>query len=340
MTALTRYQRLECLGIWRETPQAQRRDVVVSFGNASLILSDSRSDIALTHWSLPAVERLNPGSNPALYSPAADRLETLEIEDASMIDALATVHRAIESQRFRPGRLRFSAIISVTVLAFVLGVFWMPGALVRHAAQVVPASKRAEIGRIVLADMNALTGAPCTEPAGLIALTKLRDRVLGPGNGELVALMQGFDTTRHLPGGVILIARPLIEDNDSADIAAGYILAEQLRDDQTDPMIDLLNYAGLRATFRLLTTGDLPANALIGYGAAVLNATAPPPDAAALLERFAGKQIPAKPYALAVDPTGLSTKALIDGDPSGVEPPENPVMPDGDWVSLQGICQI
>ena len=59
MTALNQYQRLEAAGIWRETPQAQARDVIVSFGDATLVLTDPRSEVPLAHWSLPAVTRFS-----------------------------------------------------------------------------------------------------------------------------------------------------------------------------------------------------------------------------------------------------------------------------------------
>ena len=32
MTALKEYQRLECTGLWKETSDSQRREVLVSFG--------------------------------------------------------------------------------------------------------------------------------------------------------------------------------------------------------------------------------------------------------------------------------------------------------------------
>lgn len=53
MTALEQYQRLEAAGTWRETRKAGLRDVIVSFGDATLILSDPRSETPLAHWSLP-----------------------------------------------------------------------------------------------------------------------------------------------------------------------------------------------------------------------------------------------------------------------------------------------
>ena len=78
MTALKKYQRLESPGLWRDTPEAQRREVVVAFREATLVLSDPRTELALSHWSLPAILRLNAGSLPALYAPGPDGDETLE----------------------------------------------------------------------------------------------------------------------------------------------------------------------------------------------------------------------------------------------------------------------
>ena len=56
MTALTRYQRIEATGLWRARPEDQRREVVVSLGEATLVITDL-NDRALTHWSLAAVLR-------------------------------------------------------------------------------------------------------------------------------------------------------------------------------------------------------------------------------------------------------------------------------------------
>ena len=80
MTALAKYERLECDGLWRADKDAQRRDVVISFGNATLVIADN-SGRPLTHWSLPALERRNPGETPAIFVPGEDADETVEIAD-------------------------------------------------------------------------------------------------------------------------------------------------------------------------------------------------------------------------------------------------------------------
>ena len=87
MTALDRYVRLESDALWREAPDAQRRDVVISFGNATLVIADQAAR-PLAHWSLTALNRLNPGERPAVYAPDAEESELLEISDATMIDAI------------------------------------------------------------------------------------------------------------------------------------------------------------------------------------------------------------------------------------------------------------
>ncbi len=103
MTALREYERLESLGLWRESDAAQRREVVVSFGAASLVLSD-KNDTPLTHWSLAAVRTLNKGEVPTLYAPDKHAEETLEIDDPHMIEAIDKVRDSIRTTRTHPGR--------------------------------------------------------------------------------------------------------------------------------------------------------------------------------------------------------------------------------------------
>ena len=96
MTALDKYQRLEATGLWRETSEVQRREVIVSMGDASLTISDLQ-DRPLTHWSIAAIERANPNKRPAVFHPDADPSETLELGDneAEMIEAIETQYMPV-----------------------------------------------------------------------------------------------------------------------------------------------------------------------------------------------------------------------------------------------------
>lgn len=337
-TALKKYQKLECSGLWRENAQGQRREVVANLGATSLILSDPKREIALSHWSLPAVKRLNPGEMPAVFAPESAEGETLEIDDNEMIVALETVHAAIRSAQPHPGRLRNTFLGTVALGILAIGIFWLPDALERHTASFLPRTTRHDIGREALADLTRLTGQPCNAKNGQAALAKLSERVFGPDSGiELIIVRTGLAQAQNLPGRIVVLAESLLAEQDGPEIAAGFALAARISAEMNDPMISLLHHAGIGATFRLLTTGALPETAVAGYGDKMIaTAPVPPPDDI-LLSRFEAVGLATTPYATARDPSGTTTANLIEADPfSNVIPPA--LLPDGDWVSLQDIC--
>lgn len=340
MTALKKYARLESTGLWRDEAQGQRREVIVRMGEATLILSDPRSDQVLSHWSLPAVLRLNPGQRPALYAPGEDAAEELEIADTDMIAALKAVQSAVRAATPRPGRLRGS-LTAVAVLAILaVAVLVLPGVLVRHTATVVPAAKRAEIGQRALDDITRLTGQPCDGAMGLPALARLSERIFGGEDTPILYILpEGLARPAHLPGGVILLPRSLTETGEDAQALAGAALAEGVAAAAADPMLDILHHAGLVDSFRLLTTGDLPPEALDGYGEAFLRRDSALSPATALAAAFEQAQIPMTPYARALGAMGLSAEAaaLEAADPFKNLIP-SPLLSDSDWVALQSVC--
>lgn len=336
MTALAKYVRLESPGLWHEATGVRGLNVVVGFREATLVLSDPKSDLALSHWSLPAVHRLNPGTLPALYAPGPDADETLEIDDTEMIAALETVHRVLVRRQARPGRLRAIILAGATILTLGLGFIWIPGALVQHTASVLPEVSRTEIGRAALAEMTRLTGPPCAARLGTLAAATLAERVLAPGPATILVVRDGVATSLALPGGLILLAAKLVETAPHPEALAGHVLAATLQSTGQDPMIPLLQHAGVAATFRLLTSGKLPEGVLAGYAETLLRTT-PDVSSEALLERFRTARVPSSPYAYALDPTGETVLSLIEADPyrDGTAPP---VLSAEHWSELQRIC--
>jgi hypothetical protein len=310
MTVLSKYQRLECPGIWHPAADAQRQDVFVSLGEASLIIKDV-NDTALAHWSLPAVERLNPGDRPALYRPGVDADELLEIGDDTMIDAIRTVGRALVRARARPGRVR-SAILGLSVIALAgLGVWWLPDALTRHTASLMPAGLRGEIGQRLLRELEPYAGRPCTGRAGLAAMATLNGRILPSGGWSIVVVPGGPSASAHLPGRMILVRRDTVEDAADPGALADVILLEAARLRARDPMQDMMADAGLGVTFALLTRGDVSADTLRDH---------------------AGRVLVAEPVIL---PEGtLAEERARAGLDAGA-----PVLTDTAWLRLQGICE-
>ncbi len=340
MTALKQYQRLEAAGLWRATPEDQRRDVIVSIGDATLIITDTH-DKVLAHWSLPALERANPGEMPAVYQPDGDPGETLELpaDEAHFISEIERLRAAIHRQGPHPGRLRLVTLAAVIAAVLALGVFWLPGALINHTISVVPEVKRQEIGAALLAHMRRVAGAPCTTPAANLALRRLSAR-LPARDGQvdrLIVMREGVRDTVQLPGHIMLLSRALVEDHEDPDVVAGYIIAEQLRAVRHNPLARLLRHGGISDSFKLLTTGQLPTDTLRAYAEARLTQPPQPVDDTALLEAFEDQEVRSSPYAYALDITGEKTLSLIEADPYA-SATSRPVLSDGDWIRLQGIC--
>ncbi|MBV2358710.1 hypothetical protein KUH32_02910 [Thalassococcus sp. CAU 1522] len=340
MTALSEYDRLEAVGLWRASPEDQRREVIVSLGDATLTMTDTKGQV-LAHWSLAAISRANRGAGPVLYHPDGDPGETLELaeDETQMIDGIERLLRAIDRRRPHPGKLRFVLAAGFTAALLAAAFLWLPDALLRHTVNVVPAVKRAEIGAALMARMTRVTGAPCAQPDGQRALRNLARRLLGEGRAEaLVVLPSAVPGTAHLPGRRILLNRTIVEDFEDPDVTAGFVLAEHLRAQRSDPLGDLLNEAGLWASLRLLTTGVLPDAALDAYAERLL---AQQPDRlpdALLLDAFEKAELRSAPYAYALDITGETTLSLIEADPRAAEGSRQ-VLSDSDWLRLQSICE-
>lgn len=335
MTALKKYARLEATALWRAAPGEQRLEVVVSIGEATLTIVDLQ-DRAITHWSLAAVKRANPGVRPAIFYPDGDSGETLELDadEAQMIEALEKLRRAVHRTRPSHGRLRWLGAVGSICFVLALGVFWLPGALINHAVSVVPAAKRADIGTALLGRIETLTGPACADPAGLDALQKLRARL---GTGPVFVLPGTVGTSLHLPGGLILIDRALVEDYEAPDVAAGYILAEKTQAQTVDPLRDLLTVSGGLSSFQLLTTGDLQDITLDAYAHTLLTAERDTVGSDTLLAAFAERSVRSTPYAYARDISGETVLKLIEADPMA-ELPAVPLLSDADWLRLQSIC--
>jgi hypothetical protein len=335
MTALKEYERLEATGLWRASPEDQRREVIVSIGEATLTISDF-NDQALTHWSLAAVRRTNPGTRPAIFGPDGDPDETLELADSEsdMIAAIEKVRHAIERARPRPGRLRLASVLATSAAVVAVLVFWLPGALQRQAVSVVPTIQRQVIGDALLGRIERVAGRACSTPETAAALARLAQRT---GTRKLVVLREGVRNSLHLPGGIVLLNKSLIENYEDPAIAAGFILVENARAIRFDPLADLLEKGGASASFRLLTTGGLTEKTLDRYAETVLTAARPDLPADQTLRAFQNAAVPATPYAYALDGSGESVIALIEADPLKGTRPE-PIMRDRDWVLLQGIC--
>ena len=149
----------------------------------------------------------------------------------------------------------------------------------------------------------------------------------------------GVKTSAHLPGGLIVLGRAVVEDHEAPDVTAGFVLAENLRALARDPLADLLDHAGLAASLRLLTTGKLSPDNIDAYAEHLLSQQTAPLQTETLLAAFDAADLRSTPYAYAIDITGETVLPLIEADPHA-STGSREVLSDADWVRLQGICAL
>ncbi len=334
MTALKEYERLEAIGLWRETEDAQRREVVVSFGAASLVLSD-KNDMPLAHWSLAAVRVLSKGELPVVYAPDTGDDETLEIDDPLMVEAIDKVRQSLHRSQTHPGRLRWlvAGVVGLAIAGF--SIWGLPSISAQYAVQVMPVAKRQQIGEALLAKVSDLTGKPCSDDLGQRALDKMRDWLLGP-DYQLYVVDMGARFSTHLPGNIVLINRSLVEEYSGPEVAAGFVLMELAHAQEVPPMQQLFNSIGTQATLTFLANGRVSEAKLAEFATARLSGPLVRPDDRDLLALFAKVGLTSSPFAHALDNSLATTQGLIDADPVKVD--YQPRLKDGDWIALQGIC--
>jgi hypothetical protein len=335
MTALRKYDRLESPGTWRETPEARLREVVVGLREATLVLSDPKTEMALSQWSLPALHRLNPGKVPALFGPGLDDDETLEIDDPEMIAALETLRGTLERRRAKPGRLRGVIMTAAGVALGALAVFWLPGKLTEYTAAMLPPPTRAALGKLALQDLTKLTGSPCSTKAGTAASVALGLRLNPVQPPHVLAVREALKTPIALPGDLVVLPASLLQTNPDA-VAGAVLVASQTAASQ-DLLRPLLAHAGFVATLRLLASGEIDPTALDGYGETLLAPAATVLSDSDLLIGFKTAQVTSSPYAYSLDKSGETTLGLIEADPypKGSDPA---VLDDATWQGLQNIC--
>jgi len=219
VTALDRYVRLESTGLWREHADEAAREVLVSFGNATLVLSGFDEE-PLTHWSLAAVQILHQDADRTVFAADVPGSETLEIADPQMVEAIAQV-RAGLAHAAAPAPVRRGAgrWIAAALGAVVLGlVAWVgPGWLRDVAFGLIPQDK----ADLIAEDIRVELPPPCSLPEGRRALRSL----VATASPGLDVQVMPWDVPRvaRLPDGQVLLARSVVPEATAPEALAGWL---------------------------------------------------------------------------------------------------------------------
>lgn len=331
MTALDKYVRLEALGQWREGRHAPPREVVVSFGDATLLLTDL-AERPLGHWALAGVEAIGRDGAATVYAMARDGDETLAIRDADMVEAIAAVSQAHRMARPRaaaalPARRWWPLAALAAVLALALAL--LPPLVRAQAARMAPAEAVEEFGDRMLLQIMAARGPLCADPDGRRALAALVGRVAEGAQPRARALSLGAAPVALLPGPTVILGTEALARAEDPAEAAGWVALALARDDMKPGATRLMDAVGPAASLRYVLTGQLSEAAL---GRAIADAVAPPApvEIEAAFERLRGAGLPTAPFA-----DGLR-RAGFEAPPASAE--GKAALSDRDWVALQGVC--
>ncbi|MFS4437288.1 hypothetical protein ACMA5I_03640 [Paracoccaceae bacterium GXU_MW_L88] len=340
-TALDQYQRLESVGDWRPAPDAEPREVLLTFGRATLILLEPQNEWPITHWSLSAIRREGQGF-PARFTPDEEGYETVEIGDSDMVAAIEAVADAVQDPPSRRPNPRIAqGIFGGIVCAVVLGAIFLPERIHQATLNAIPESRAERFGTDVLSEISAGRGV-CKSTDGIAALRKLMARLPGALGKKIAVLPLGDAPSATLPGDIILLNSALLETLETPEAFAGFALDAMIRAEERPAFDAMLREAGPMTTARVLFTGDLPKNAAKNAAFQIKNAAPPlePVDDEKLLDALALAKLPSLPFAEALLKEGAAAtrvEAIRDGDTVG-EAEFDPAINDSEWVALQGIC--
>jgi hypothetical protein len=329
MTAHRKYIRLEAIGVWRERPGARPREVVVSFGSATLILTDL-DERPLGHWALAGVTILGEEDGATVYSMTADGAEALSIRDAEMVAAISAVAR-LPPPGGRAARRRIPAgpLLALAVLAGAIAA--APPAIRSLAGRLLPVQVD-EIGDRMLIALIERHGAPCAAPEGEQALARLAARIDPTEPPRLRVMPLGAAPVALLPDGTVLLDRTALAAAETPEEIAGLVVLARGRDAEAAFLDSLGPIAGLG----FILTGNLGEPALAAAADSALQRPAPG-EIARAADRLAAIGLDPRPFLDPRRPEGIA--AADPPPPPASAMPLSPALADADWVTLRQICE-
>ncbi len=325
MTALDRYAKLEAVARYLDGVSAEAREVVVSFGERSLVIV-GLDDRAIAHWPLASLRAVGaPAERPLELVPDPTSDERVLLEDSEMSAAIAEICPGLHKRPAtlpRPRRraaLRAAALVAVAAVAAGVLYALMPP-LPDRLVDMVPPEREAALGNAVFARLPAMLGrgastgasaGPSAGPAvnvcaaaeGVAARRALAARLAPAGLSFPLRLSvlddPGVDALT-LPGGRVVILRGLVDAARTPEELAGVLAHAAGHALRRDPLEAALDSPGLGAAGILF--GDATGSAAVRRAAeaALDPAAAPEAEAAADAAAFAilaEAGLPSRPFA-------------------------------------------
>ena len=212
MTAIDKFIRLEAVGYWYEAGRQEGREVIVSFGDATLQLT-SLKDQPLTHWALRATQRIGTRGEAVIYSADPEQHEILEIEDRDMIRAISAVSSALAPEAPpKYGRWLWRGVL-VCVVAICL--YLAPPIITKTATTLTPPARISELSAQMQGRLETDYGAACNGWQGQHALAAFSAKLFPAHHINLLVFENHPGPSLALPGDAISFSRDTVEKAES-----------------------------------------------------------------------------------------------------------------------------
>ncbi|MEM7270703.1 MAG: hypothetical protein AAF401_15815 [Pseudomonadota bacterium] len=344
MTALAKYDLLEAEGRYIAAEGAAAQEVIVKFGDASLMILDL-GDNPVAHWPLATLRDVG-AEEGLLLTPDHGGVERLTVADAEMTAAIKAVCPDLRGEAPAPRRrwLRW-AVRGVVTCALIYGAIFHAAPFVfdRMIASIPKEAEQAMGEAIERTLGRSLGGGVCRNSDGAAALASMVARLTVQGDAQPVVAVIEAPLTRSvaLPGGRIVLPSGLIAAAVSPEAAAGAIARAIGVNASKRPLRQAMEAAGVNGGLGLLL-GDFGAGDVRTMAQAMLADQPTKDDIAYAAARLAQTGLPSSPYAAFLDAEAPAlapfAKMLRDSDEIGDQSFE-PALSDQQWVALQGICE-
>ncbi|MEM8790362.1 MAG: M48 family metallopeptidase [Pseudomonadota bacterium] len=372
MTALEKYARLEAQGRYFDGKSAESRQVVLSFGERTLVILSFNEEVN-DHWPLASLHGEMASDRETLQlmpHPGSD--ERIVLKDKQMIAAIKAVCPGLLKLK-RDGRKIGKALFwgGGAIGAVAAMIFVIVPALAEQLAYIIPPEREQQMGDAVakqvllLFSSNREEQAFCSGEEGLAALAKMQDRIAGDLNLPYPLRVDVVDhqlvNAMAMPGGRIILMRGLIDEAETPEEVAGVFAHEIGHVIHRDPTVGVLRAAGTAGIFGLMLGDVFGASIVVAMTEAVVNASyqreaeqradetayelmtkagLPTDDFAGFFVRLAEKHgdVGGVLEYLASHPN-LRGRAERAGAADQIGDEEfDPVLSDRDWVALREIC--
>lgn len=372
MTALTKYALLEAPGTYFDGQSAEAHEVIVKFGDTSLIIM-TMDEMPLCHWSLSGLYDQGAGGDELSLTPDQDSDERLIVNDPDLTAAIREVCPRLTEERASPARRASKRRALIWAAAAVGAVY----ALIFHIAPeyadrlapLIPPESEISLGEDIASQFASFISDGeakfCAAKNGADALAKLTRRLEQNADLPVPLTVRVLDhplaNAFALPGGQIIIFRGLLRKAKNPEAAAGVLAHEIGHIAARDPTRLMLRSASTAGLIGLILGDFAGATIIAGFSEALIHSShqreaeeAADNYAAALLAK---EGLPSRPLAefframtaeedganppawLSTHPeTGARVENITAKDSIG-DQPFTPALEDQDWVALRNICR-